>query len=219
MDLSILEELDGHVDMLLRDLFTTSSKDRRVDRVIFINNHGSLGHLGPCLDSPSLKDMRDSMDLNVTSCLWMSVRLARHVVTSMDDQDPCRQLTIVNISSLIAVADTFPTMAIYGAGKAARDKYHAILAKEMDKKKESANTRCHIKTLNYAPGPLETDMTTDIRSAPKLDADLRSNFDHQLLNAEDSAMKLMILLDGADFENGAHIDYYDLPNPAGQDNR
>ncbi len=69
-----------------------------------------------------------------------------------------------------------------------------------------------LKTLSYAPGPLETDMVTEIRSAPALDADLKPNFQKQLLDPEDSAKKLIRLLLINDFENGAHIDYYDLPN-------
>jgi sepiapterin reductase len=69
-----------------------------------------------------------------------------------------------------------------------------------------------MKMLNYAPGPLETDMVTEIRSAPALDANSEIFFQKQVLDPEDSAKKLMRLLLIDDFESGAHIDYYDLPD-------
>jgi sepiapterin reductase len=191
MDLGDLDRLDENINMLLQDL-----KLDQCDRVIFINNAGTIGHLGPCKESPSLKDMRSNVDLNVTSALWMAVRFTQHVQQHSVDS------ILVNISSLAAIAD-LPTMGIYSAGKAARDKYHTLIAKEEDDDKT-------LKTLNYAPGPLETEMVTEIRSAPNLDANLKLNFQKKLLDPEDSAKKLIRLLSSNEFESGAHIDYYDL---------
>lgn len=54
---------------------------------------------------------------------------------------------------------------IYCAGKAARDMFHAVLAQEQAKKQENATTSTveKILVLNYAPGPLDTDMQKEIR--------------------------------------------------------
>jgi sepiapterin reductase len=188
VDLGDLDSLDENVDALLQEL-------KGHDRVIFFNNAGSIGHLGPCVDSPSIQDMRSNVDLNVTSCLWLSVRLSKFFRGTES------ALTIVNISSLAAVVN-LPTMGIYSAGKAARDKYHSLIATEEKDK---------IKTLNYAPGPLETEMVEEIRSAQHLDSALKPNFETKLLEPEASAMKLIRLLLANEFESGAHIDYYDLP--------
>ena len=115
--------------------------------------------------------------------------------------------TIVNISSLAAVSAGFPGMGIYSAGKAAREMYHALLAKD----EENPN---FLKVLNYAPGPLETSMTEDIKSSQGLyETDLQSSFrETQMLDPEDSARKLIRLLDANDFESGSHVDYFDLPD-------
>jgi sepiapterin reductase len=201
LDLNDLDQLDANMDQLLQDLLLAENgeteEETYYDRVVLINNAGTIGHLGPCISSPSLQEMLSNVDLNITSCLWISVRFARYLKQQQ------HRATIVNISSLVAIAD-FPTFGIYSAGKAAREKYYTLLAKE-----EELDM---LKTLNYAPGPLETDMVTDIRSASALDADLKPNFQTQLLDPEDSAKKLMRLLLINDFENGAHIEYYDLPD-------
>lgn len=196
-DLSDLEQLDGHFDRMFNEVDLST-----FDRVVFVNNAGSLGHLGPCAESPSLADMRNTVDLNVTSSLWMSSRFAKLVRESgahKRDQKP--KAVLVNVSSLLAV-QSFPTMGIYGAGKAARDHFHATMAKETPAEQ--------LKVLNYAPGPLETDMVTEIRTAPQLDEGLRPAFDKKLIEPEESAAKLVKLILSDQFESGQHVDFYDL---------
>ncbi len=138
MDLGDLDRLDEHIDKLCQEIETKNVSSRRI---IFIQNAGTIGHLGLCRDSPSLKDMQANVDLNITSTLWMSARMGRYAKSSSTP------MTIVNISSLVAVAD-FPTFGIYSAGKCARDKYHSILSKE---EAASHDDDATIKTLNYAP--------------------------------------------------------------------
>jgi sepiapterin reductase len=197
IDLGDLDTLDSNLDTLFTEMVKHVAN---ADHIVLINNAGSLGHLGPCVESPSLADMRANVDLNITSALWMSVRFARLAKESVPDT---AVTTIVNISSLAAI-QAFPTMGIYASGKAARNHYHATLAKELQ-----GSTK-NIKVLNYAPGPLETAMATELRSAENLDADLKPNFQQQLVDPDDSATKLVELLAGRDFESGQHIDYYDL---------
>ena len=68
--------------------------------------------------------------------------------------------------------------------------------------------------LNYAPGPLETDMAQELRNAADLDKTLQVNFNKPLLKVQDSARKLMRLLKENSYESGAHIDYFDLQEDA-----
>jgi len=68
-----------------------------------------------------------------------------------------------------------------------------------------------LKILNYAPGPLETKMVDEIRTAPKLDETLREGFMNPVLLPEESAMKLIKLVLSSDYESGSHVDFYDLP--------
>jgi sepiapterin reductase len=197
IDLGDLDTLDSKLD----ELFTEMVKEvPDADHVVFINNAGSLGHLGPCAESPSLADMRANVDLNITSALWTSVRFARF---AKEYSSEAAFTTIVNISSLAAI-QVFPTMGIYAAGKAARNHYHATLAKELN------GSNKNIRTLNYAPGPLETDMATELRSAEDLDTDLKSNFQQQLVNPDDSALVLAKKVLERDYDSGEHLDYYDL---------
>ena len=251
IDLSDLDRLDSNIDVLLKDLDKLCSRERnnnyttlletqqqqqqqqpqqqqQQQHLVFVNNAGSLGHLGPSWKSPSLEDMRQTIDLNVTGSLWLSVRFARYIKEIEQQQQNYQErnppikmgkattsATIVNISSLVAVSKDFPGMGIYSAGKAAREMYHALLAKDEDEATEEESeieppNAILLKTLNYAPGPLETTMTQEIRDSDGLDADIQSNFQTKLLDPEDSARKLIELLDTNEFESGSHIDYYDL---------
>lgn len=226
VDLGNLDTLDASWDaILLNVVIVVDILCSTTQKIYFVNNAGSLGHLGQCTASPSLQDMRQTVDLNVTSCLWSSIRVAQYIKECQKDLQPKQQIksaVLINISSLVAISDDFLTMGIYSAGKGARNKYHTILAKEEARTVATActstapstATATPIKTLNYAPGPLETEMTQQLRASSNLDVELQKNFEKQLLDANDSAMKLIRLLDQNDFESGTHIDYYDLPeNP------
>jgi len=93
MDLSDLDRLDDNIDILVDDVdrlvYGCDNNDNNGDDqnqrhdmdvdVVFVNNAGSLGHLGPTISSPSLMDMRQTIDLNITSSLWLSVRFAQYV--------------------------------------------------------------------------------------------------------------------------------------------
>jgi short-subunit dehydrogenase len=278
MDLSDLDHLDDNLNNLLQQTIqlghddddendvapvtenaaaTRAANIQNYDHIVFINNAGSIGHIGLSWKSPSLQEMRENVDLNITSSLWTSVRFVRHITSLLEEEQSSLSLasartkkttaatastssvtnqpalvpkiTIVNVSSLVAIAD-FPTLGIYSAGKASRDKYHALLALELTKSAAAAaaavttpgsiadtssNTPSvtvpRIKILNYAPGPLETDMVTEIRQAPALDDSLKPQYEKTQLSPEQSAQKLVKLLLSNDFASGSHIDYYDLP--------
>jgi sepiapterin reductase len=208
VDLGSLDTLESHLDGLFHHmascLSSSSSSEEKFDRTIWINCAGSLGHIGLTTDSRSLEDMEASVDLNVTSSLWCAVRFARfakhHRVPAI----------LVNISSLAAL-QPFPTMGIYSAGKAARDSYHTCMAIEVGDA---------VKVLNYAPGPLDNDMTDQLRESEGLDASLKPFFQDRsnLVDPYDSARALIELLLSNSFESGQHIDYFDL-KPSVHDNR
>jgi sepiapterin reductase len=203
IDLSDLDFLDDQLNPVL-----TKIQQLQPEKLVFINNAGSLGHLGSCTMSTLLQDMKQTIDLNVTSSLWMSVRVAQLLLQQQQQQQQTensdiKSITIVNISSLVAISDDFVTMGLYSAGKAAREKYHTILAKE--------EQYGPIKVLNYAPGPLETNMAQELRHSTLLDKNLQENFKQPLIDPNDSALKLIRLLQSNEFETGSHVDYYDLP--------
>jgi sepiapterin reductase len=70
-----------------------------------------------------------------------------------------------------------------------------------------------IKTLNYAPGPMDTAMQTSIREHCK-DEGIKEYYKslkekNTLVDPNVSARKLMTLISKNEFSSGAHIDFYD----------
>lgn len=181
-DLSDLSSLDASIDQILETIGLQS-----FDRLIFVNNAANLGHIGPVVGIPSLANLQQAIDFNLTSALWMATRIAQQQTDTL----------IINISSLVAI-QPFPSLAVYSCIKAARDSFTATMAKE------------GIRTLNYAPGPLETDMAGELRAAPNLDASIQPHYAKQLIDPIDSAAVLARLVKQARFKNGEHIDYYDV---------
>ncbi len=199
------------------------------DKAIFINNAGSTGYVGPSNTLPSPKKLQSYMDLNVTSSLWMSSYFLQHFSKICD-------CTVVNMSSLCAI-QPFRTMGIYCTGKAARDMFHKTLAEELnanetkhsDENNEvirdgtattaTANFNTHTRILNYAPGAIETEMTDNLSSCTTLDLDVRHFFqtskkEKSFIQSHQTAERLVNLIVQDDYENGAHIDYWDLePKP------
>ena len=234
MDLSDLDTLSDKLTNLLEQLKSTN-----YDHCWLINNAGSLGPLGlaSSLDSgaSSLKAMQNAVDLNVTSGLWVSSQFAKTFLSPVDASSSlskkCPVVRIVNISSLCAI-EPFPTMAVYCAGKAARDMFHSVLAKENSPQTQAktntdnsdgddGNTVVLIsdpipfKVLNYAPGACDTKMTDVLAECSVLDKSLHQFFsssreEQTLVKVEDTAKKLIGLLEKDKFQSGEHVDFWDV---------
>ena len=195
-DLSDVAGLHGFASLLF-------SRPREIvfSQVIFVNNHGSLGDLAPVGTHDALR-MHTAINVNVTSTCFLS----SEAVKFAKSLPPSTAVQIINISSLCAL-QPFPSWAIYCAGKAARDMYHRTLAEEL---KDTST-----KTLNYAPGPLDTDMQRQIREGADVHEPTRKVFvdlkeQGKLVSPEASAEKLVMLIVENAYESGAHLDYYDL---------
>ncbi|KAL7525432.1 hypothetical protein ACHAWF_001356 [Thalassiosira exigua] len=226
MDLSDLGALPETLAGILEPL----SSERRYDSCWLINNAGSLGPLGPASSLDSMVELRKAVDLNVTSGLWISSQFAKTFLRPSSSSSSASGMAstlvrIVNISSLCAI-EAFPTMSIYCAGKAGRDMFHCVLAKEQrsvddgdsgkggDAGSKPTATTQHFKVLNYAPGPCDTRMTDALTQCPVLDDDLHDFFqsskrENKLVMPDDTAKKLVRLLSSDEFQSGAHVDYYD----------
>lgn len=71
-----------------------------------------------------------------------------------------------------------------------------------------------VRALNYAPGPMDTDMSHEIQTKTK-SKDTKAYFDDlvkngKILTTDQSVKKMMMLLRKNEFENAAHIDFYDV---------
>jgi len=208
IDFQNLDNLEFHLDKVLSGMIPSS-----YHRTYLINNAGSLGKLDR-LDKLSLSDIRQAMDINVTACIYVTSRFLRQFSGSG------RYCTIVNISSLAAV-QPFDSWGLYAAGKAARDMIHRTLAIEEEEREYLLNLKTAspssssswIRSLNYAPGPLNTDMQALIRNDMP-DGRVKTAFtemhmNHKLVDPMDSARVLVQLLIKDKWKNGDHIDYFD----------
>lgn len=71
-----------------------------------------------------------------------------------------------------------------------------------------------LQVLNYAPGPIDTDMVKGMIGDPGGDPTVKDGFkklyaDTAILQPDQTAEKLVKILDQNSFESGQHVDYYD----------
>ncbi|XP_009908158.2 sepiapterin reductase [Dryobates pubescens] len=168
-------------------------------RLLLINNAGSLGDISKTfLDLTDPDELNSYFAFNITSALC----LTSSVLQAFGKRPGCSRM-VVNISSLCALKP-FKNWALYCSGKAARDMMFQVLALEEP----------DVRVLNYAPGPLDTDMQLLARTETG-DADMRQFFQNlqesgQLIDCSVSAQKLMKLLEEDTFCSGAHVDFYSI---------
>jgi sepiapterin reductase len=107
-----------------------------------------------------------------------------------------------NFLILIFSIEPFDCWSVYCSVKAARDMFHQCIA-----------TENNVRVLNYAPGPLDTDMQKEIRdnmpNVPLKAVYTQMHQDKKLVSPHESAQKLLSLIIQDTFKNGAHLDYYE----------
>ncbi|NWS76572.1 SPRE reductase, partial [Crotophaga sulcirostris] len=183
------------VTTALRELLPTVP----AGRLLIINNAGSLGDI-----SKSFLDLTDPVEINsyfafnVTSALCLT-----STALQAFGKRPGSSRTVVNISSLCALKP-FKNWTLYCSGKASRDMMFQVLALEEP----------DVRVLNYAPGPLDTDMQLLARTKTG-DPEMRQYFQSlqesgQLIDCTVSAQKLVNLLEEDTFVSGTHVDFYDI---------
>jgi sepiapterin reductase len=114
--------------------------------VMMIHNVGTLGDI-----SKWAKDVSDYSELNsyFSTNVFTPMILNNFFLRAFPDT----KKFVVNITSKSAIAP-FKSFAFYCAGKAAREMFFRVLAEESH----------DVLVLNYAPGPVETDMTVDAQA-------------------------------------------------------
>ncbi|CAO0789543.1 unnamed protein product [Mucor circinelloides] len=168
-----------------------------ITNAVLINNAGSTGDLSKTVGDYDASEIQDYVDLNITSYISMVTGFIKLFKNGLINT------TIVNISSLLAV-EAFPNWALYATGKSARD----MLLKVVTKEEPS------IRTLSYAPGPLNNEMQQHVRETLG-DQEQKQLYtkmadEGNLVDMKDSASRLYQLLAEDKFESGSHVDYYDL---------
>lgn len=182
----------------LQRLLEALPRPQDLQRLLLINNAGTLGDVSKnVVDFADPAEVNGYWAVNVTSTLCLTSGVLRAFPRS-----PGLKRTVVNISSLCAIKP-FKSWSLYCAGKAARNMMFRVLAEEEPS----------VRVLNYAPGPLDTDMHREAREKTK-DLEVRQASSklkecQALLDCSVSAQKLLDLLLRDTFESGAHIDFFD----------
>ncbi|NXY27001.1 SPRE reductase, partial [Atrichornis clamosus] len=174
-------------------------RDASYGRLLLVNNAGSLGDVSKSFqDLTEPEEINSYFSFNVTSALCLSST----ALQAFGKRPGCSR-TVVNISSLCAL-EPFRSWALYCSGKASREMMFQVLALEEPE----------VRVLNYAPGPLDTDMQLLARTKTG-DPGMRQYFQSlqengKLIDSSVSAQKLLNLLEEDSFPSGAHVDFYDL---------
>ncbi|KAF9991589.1 hypothetical protein BGZ80_005732 [Entomortierella chlamydospora] len=209
VDLADIEKLDSNLPRIqaaATELRQESIQAKKiVTKSVLVNNAGSLGNLSKTAKDVTWQEARTYFDFNVVSLVGLcSAFLKSTQATFPKEQYPDHKTVVVNISSLLAV-QAFSNWSLYAAGKAARDRLLGVIALE-----EKAN---NVKTLNYAPGPLDNDMQADVRRTlgdkEQLEIYDGMHKNGSLVKMDDSSRKLVMLLKKDEFASGGHIDFYD----------
>ncbi|KAG0254718.1 hypothetical protein BG011_005553 [Mortierella polycephala] len=176
-----------------------------ITKSVLINNAGSLGDLSKTAKEFTWQEARSYFDFNVVSLVGLcSAFLKDTLAVFPKEQHPDHKTVVVSISSLLAV-QAFSNWGLYAAGKAARDRLLGVIALE-----EKDN---NVKTLNYAPGPLDNEMQADVRRTLGDKEQLKiydgMHKSGSLVKMDDSSRKLVLLLKDDTFTSGGHVDFYD----------
>ncbi|KAI8870334.1 NAD(P)-binding protein [Ramicandelaber brevisporus] len=175
---------------------------------IFILNAGSTGDLSKSVADIDVQSAYSYFASNVAAYAAMAAGFLR----VCRGGSVARSCAVVNISSLLAVR-AFPYWGLYAAGKAARDMLLAVVAEE-----SKADPR--VKSLSYAPGPLDNEMQRSVRETigDQEQKGIYSSMHSEgnLVPMSKSAGKLIAILQRNEYASGEHIDFYDA-NPADSD--
>ena len=166
-----------------------------------INNAGAIGHLGP-VDDASADSLLQGLAINLQAPVLLSSVFLKHTRTW---QMPRK---ILNISSGLG-RRPMAASALYCAGKAGLDHFTRCLA--LDEALHS-NTA---KVVSLAPGVIDTDMQTDLRSAkgagfPDQTMFVQMKNTGALTSPDAAARQILAYLQRADFGSNPVADVRDI---------
>ncbi|XP_071450620.1 sepiapterin reductase-like [Hetaerina americana] len=170
------------------------------DQVILVHNVGSVGDVSePACAAGNHSKWQEYFSLNVFSVAVLNAEFLK-VFTA----EKVKHRLVVNITSLCGL-EPFKSMTYYCCGKAAREMYFQVLAKE-----EEGN----LTVLNYSPGPVETDMFYEIvnnvadKDQNKIYTEMRDK--KTVLMCDQTIGKLVNVLESGSYHSGDHVDYFDI---------
>uniref|UniRef100_A0A183C5Q0 Sepiapterin reductase n=1 Tax=Globodera pallida TaxID=36090 RepID=A0A183C5Q0_GLOPA len=198
-DLSLQPFALGSIDSTIK----TCEEKVPFDLCLVFHNAGTVGEMAK--RSSELNDESQWHDYLQTN-LVSAILLNNEIYGALKKTEEATRLFIVNITSLLSVK-AFPSFTQYSVGKAAREAYFRAFAVE--------HPKCRV--LNYAPGPVDTDMHAEVREKT-YDSSVRevfskhrhdTNLHRKLLRPEETVQRLIQTIAEDKFESGSRLDYFD----------
>jgi sepiapterin reductase len=162
------------------------------DEHFLFNNAGILGKTGESISSLRFRDYLAPMLVNAVAM----GQVASLFLESTEGVGSGGRY-IVHTSSA-ASQHPIKTWAPYSMSKAASDMLHATIAEEF---REASR---HTRVLQWAPGPLVTDMTAKARNSGANPATSA-----RWVHPDESAFRLISVLVKDEYRTGEHIDFFD----------
>lgn len=165
---------------------------------LIVHNVGSVGDVSEVTSNMSRPEKwQEYFSLNLFSVACLNSQFLK-----VFPEGSVKQRTIVNVTSLCATKP-FKSMGYYCTGKASREMFFRVLAEENPS----------LNVLNYAPGPVDTDMVSEVISSTG-DADVKGMFvnlkkTETILTVDQTTERIIKVLENGKFESGQHVDYYD----------
>ncbi|KAJ2776358.1 hypothetical protein H4R18_005710 [Coemansia javaensis] len=188
----------------LRDVVAAAQSPSGALHLTLVQCSGTLGDLSRSVDQYAPDEIAAYTTANFVSFATLAARFLAFAKGTAAER-----IAVVNISSLLAI-EPFANWGLYAATRAARDQLMRVAALE-----HAADPR--VKTLSYAPGPLEGSMQATVRATladpAQRDLYVTMHKDGKLVSPDHSARLVCDLVHAWDFESGAHIDIYDLAPP------
>ncbi|XP_011171986.1 sepiapterin reductase isoform X1 [Solenopsis invicta] len=167
------------------------------DRMVLVHNVGSLGDMS--------QTVNEILDVNIWRNLFdlnFSIPAVLNAVVMNTFANKSIKKTVINITSLYAIQAGIGS-AQYSSVKAAREMYFKVFALENP----------DVNVLNYAPGPVDTDMFAMV-CEKLVDAETKKLFNEMrekktVLTTEQTVNRLVEILKEQKYNSADHVDYYD----------
>lgn len=200
----------GKFASLLDELFCIPDVSS-YQHAILVNNAASTGDVSKYirdLTSSDAGNIQDYFFLNVSSALLLASKFLSVFSPSKTNDKENGRLFLVQITSLAATLPT-PSWSLYCTGKAARDMLHKVIASEEPE----------ARVLSYAPGPVDTAMLQHMvkHSASSQTVKMMNGCQKVCVTPQRTASVLCDVLHEDTYENGAHLDLFDVIGPPKSD--
>lgn len=168
---------------------------QRFDDAVLINNAGVISTVGPC-EGSTTAELSAALRVGLESTVLLTAVFLRATGTWRADR------RVLNISSGLG-RRAMAGSALYGAAKAGMDHFSRSVA--LDEAHRAASGRgCAARIVSIAPGVIDTDMQTQLRSADAVGFPGKPYFEQQhsqglLVSAADTAARLLAYLARDDF--------------------